>query len=236
MINANDNYERLGYFSETVAADSRRKEFDIKNHSIIRNGIRPDFLFIGDSITHYWELNAYFNHPGQLIINRGIGGDTTHYLNKRFEVDALQLNPKYCILSIGINDSIDLEGDYWKLIPPASFEKVFDRAKENISEIIEKAKNSSTTLVLASLLPISIKLALHETERKSFICNLNQWLATTAKTENLIFVNYYTATTYPGTNKLLDHITYDGLHPNARGYELMAAVLRSTLQKYNITI
>jgi lysophospholipase L1-like esterase len=236
MPSANDNYDRLGYFSEIVAADSRRKEFDIKNHSIIRNGIRPDFLFIGDSITHYWELDAYFNIPGQLIVNRGIGGDTTYYLNKRFQVDALQLNPKYCILGIGINDSIDLEGDYWKLIAPVPFEKVLVRAKENISEIIEKAKNSSTTLVLTSLLPISIKLALHETERKSFVCNLNQWLAATAKAENLIFINYYTATTYPGTNKLLDHITYDGLHPNARGYELMTAVLRNTLQKNNIII
>lgn len=236
MNNTNDNYERLGYFSETVAADSRRKEFNIKNHSIIRNGRKPDFLFIGDSITQYWELNAYFNIPDQLIINRGIAGDTTTYLNKRFLVDALQLEPKYCILGIGINDSIDLEGDYWKLIPPRPTEVVFQRAKENISEIIEKVKNSSTTLILTSLLPISIKLSLYETERKIFVCNLNQWLNETAKTENLIFINYYTATSYPGTNKLLDNITYDGLHPNARGYELMSAVLRNTLQKNNITI
>lgn len=236
MSNANHNYEKLGYFSNYVAADNRRKEFDIKNHSILRIGKRPDFLFIGDSITHYWELNAYFNIPGQLIINRGIGGDTTYYLNQRFQVDALQLNPKYCILGIGINDSIELEGDYWKLIDPTPYEDVLARAKENISAIIEKAKHSSTTLILTSLLPISIKLSLHETERKVFVYDLNQWLSTTAKKENLIFVNYFLATTYPGTNKLLDDITYDGLHPNARGYELMSAVLRNTLHKNNITI
>jgi lysophospholipase L1-like esterase len=225
MINTSDNYERLGYFSLSVAADSRRKEFDIKNHTIIRGGKKPDFLFVGDSITQYWELNAYFNIPGQLIVNRGIAGDTSTYLNKRFLVDVLQLKPIYCILGIGINDSIDLEGDYWKLIPPLSYESVISRAKENIREIIEKAKDSATTLILTSLLPISIKLSLYETERKSFVCDLNQWLACTAKHENLIFVNYYTAAAYPGTNKLLDTITYDGLHPNAMGYELMAAVL-----------
>lgn len=236
MIKTIDNYERLGYFSQTVAADSRRKEFNIKNHSVIRAGREPDFLFVGDSITHYWELKAYFNIPGQLIINRGIAGDTTSYLNNRFQVDVLQLKPKYCILCIGINDSIDLEGDYWKLIPPLPYEKVLSRAKGNISEIIEKARNSDTTLILSSLLPISIKLSLYEAERKRFVCDLNQWLTTTAKTNNLIFINYYTATSYPGTNKLLDNITYDGLHPNARGYELMAAVLRNTLQKNNITI
>lgn len=71
MIATNEGYARLEYFSRTAAADSRRKEFDIKNHSLIYTDQKPDFLFIGDSITHYWELNAYFNLPGQLIVNRG---------------------------------------------------------------------------------------------------------------------------------------------------------------------
>ena len=71
-------------------------------------------MFIGDSITEYWELNAYFRNSDQLIINRGIAGDTTKYLKKRFYVDAVQLKPKYCILGIGINDSIELEGDIGK--------------------------------------------------------------------------------------------------------------------------
>lgn len=71
MPGNSDAYQKLGYFSETVAADRKRKEYDIKNHSIVRTGRRPDFLFIGDSITQYWELNAYFDEPGQLLINRG---------------------------------------------------------------------------------------------------------------------------------------------------------------------
>lgn len=236
MINQNDTYEKLGYFSQEVAADTRRKEFDIKNHSVIRTGSQPDFLFIGDSITHYWELNAYFNIPGQMIINRGIGGDTTTYLNKRFYVDALQLHPKYIIMGIGINDTIELEGDYWKLIPPASYKEVLDRAKKNILEIIAQVKQTDSQLIIGSLLPISMKISLHETERKRFVCDLNQWLMETVKKEKLIYVNYYLATSYPGTNKLLDNITYDGLHPNARGYELMSEVLRSTLEKNKITI
>ncbi len=183
MINQNDTYEKLGYFSQEVAADTRRKEFDIKNHSVIRTGSQPDFLFIGDSITHYWELNAYFNIPGQIIINRGIGGDTTTYLNKRFYVDALQLHPKYIIMGIGINDTIELEGDYWKLIPPNSYKEVLDRAKKNILEIIAQVKQTDSQLIIGSLLPISMKISLHETERKRFVCDLNQWLMETVKKE-----------------------------------------------------
>lgn len=236
MIHTNDGYERLEYFSTVVAADARRKEFDIKNHSVMRCQTSPDFVFIGDSITHYWELNTYFNRCGQFIINRGIGGDTTTYLNKRFYVDALQLNPKHIIMGIGINDTIELEGDYWKLIPPRPFNEVLIQAKQNITEIINQTKQTAAQLIITSLLPISMKISMHEADRKHFIIELNQWLAFTSKKENLIFVNYFPATVYPGSNKLLDNITYDGLHPNARGYELMSQVLRSTLEKHNILI
>lgn len=73
-----------GYYSEVVAADSRRKEFNIKNHSLMYSNQKPDFIFAGDSITHFWELNAYFRNPNLFIINRGIAGDNTTYLRKRF--------------------------------------------------------------------------------------------------------------------------------------------------------
>lgn len=236
MPENNDIYQKLGYFSEIVAADRKRKEYDIKNHSVVRAGCKPDYLFIGDSITQYWELEAYFDGPGQLLINRGIEGDTTTYLNKRFQVDALQLKPRYCIMGIGVNDTICLEGDYWKLIPPLPYDEVLYTAQANIKEIIQKAKASSTTLILASLLPIRIDVSLHEADRKRFIRDLNQWLEETAEKERLIFLDYYSAASYPGTDRLLDGITYDGLHPNANGYALMSSVLKNTLKKHHITI
>lgn len=95
-----------GYYSEVVAADSRRKEFNIKNHSLMYSNQKPDFIFAGDSITHFWELNAYFRNPNLFIINRGIAGDNTTYLRKRFFTDVLQLEPKYCILDIGMTQLI----------------------------------------------------------------------------------------------------------------------------------
>ena len=236
MISTKEGYTRSEYFSSIAAADSRRKEFDIKNHSLIYTEQKPDFLFIGDSITHYWELNAYFNLPGQLIVNRGIGGDTTEFLKRRFYVDALQLKPRYCIMGIGINGSIELEGDYWKRLEPKPYDEVLTTAQNNISNIICQAENTDTTLILTSLLPIHIPILLNEAIRKRYIKEMNEWLAQTAKRNKLIFVNYYNTTTFPGTEKLLDGITYDGLHPNAKGYEIMAGVLKNTLHQYKIDL
>lgn len=130
MISTNEGYTRLEYFSEDVAADKNRKEFDIKNHTLCYTNQRPDFLFIGDSITEYWELNAYFRNSDQLIINRGIAGDTTKYLKKRFYVDAVQLKPKYCILGIGINDSIE----------KVQYRNDLPGQEENLDAICEKVR------------------------------------------------------------------------------------------------
>ena len=236
MFPTDEGYTRLEYFSTLVAADSRRKEFDIKNHTLIYSKQKPEFLFIGDSITHYWELNAYFRHPEKLIVNRGIGGDTTEYLKRRFYVDALQLQPRYCILGIGINDSIELEGDYWKRLEPKPYEEVLSLAQSNIEDVINQAKETETELILTSLLPIHIPISLHESMLKKYIREMNEWLQQTARREKLIFVNYYITMTFPGTGKLLDGITYDGLHPNAKGYEIMAAVLRNTLHQNQIEL
>lgn len=231
-----NEYDSPGYFSLSVSADNRRKEFDIKNHTLIENKLNPDFIFIGDSITHFWELNSYFNKPGQLIINRGIGGDTTTYLAKRLWADALQLSPKYCIIGVGINDSIDLEGDYWKQIPGLPYNEVLIRAKENYIDIIEQCNKTSTIPIIVSLLPINIPVSLCEIKRKKFICDLNEFLYSYCREKKLIYVDYYHTTVVPGTNILLDGITCDGLHPNANGYNIMATVLRNTLKKQNIII
>lgn len=149
---------------------------------------------------------------------------------------AVQLKPKYCILGIGINDSIELEGDYWKKLEPVPYSEKLKIVKSNIIEIIQQAKKEKIMLILTSLLPINIPILRYERDRKMYIKELNEWLMEMAKMNNLIFVNYYATMTFPGTDKLLDGITYDGLHPNAKGYQIMATVLKNTLKKNGIRI
>lgn len=237
MIHTDEGYARGEYYSLPVAADRNRKEFDIKNHSLIFMKKQPDILFIGDSITEYWELGAYFQTPGQLIINRGIGGDTTEYLKRRFYEDAVQIHPKHCILGIGINDSADLEGDYWKRLLPRNYDELLSSVKANIASILEMSKKAEIPLILTSLLPIDIPIQRHVAMRKRYILELNEWLKDAAKRDGLIFVDYYPHFLAENSrDQLLVHLTYDGLHPNAKGYARMADVLRETLGKHGIVI
>ena len=96
---------RPGLFGENCAADFRRCEFDFYNESLLAESTRPDALFIGDSITHFWEVQAYFGGTGKILINRGIGGDISANVLRRFEADALQLKPGLIVLLIGLQRS-----------------------------------------------------------------------------------------------------------------------------------
>lgn len=231
-----DKYGSPGYFTKIATADTRRKEFDIKNHSIIRSGRQPDFVFVGDSITHYWELAVYFNMKDNLIVNRGIGGDTTEYLKKRFYADVIQLKPKYCIMGIGVNDTTELEEDYWKVVEAKPYDEVLKNAQKNIENIIMQAKSNGITLILTTLLPINVPVYRDEPIRKRYIKEMNLWLKDISERENIILVNYYDAMVDEKTGILLDNIMYEGLHPDGAGYEIMARVLKDTLGKKGIGI
>ncbi len=227
------SYIKPGFFSENVA-DSKRLEFDVKNQVLIQNSKTVDFVFAGDSITQGWELNAYFNKPGQLIINRGIGGDITKYMCKRFVADVAQLKPMHCILMIGVNDAWDLQYDHFRRETPKTTEAVLKNAANNIFEIAKVCKERYINLIICSVLPTNMHWTSEDGERKKYIVALNNYLKRLCEENSLIYVDYHSKMVKEDGLTIIDNITTDGLHPDVFGYNIMADVLRETLCKYNI--
>lgn len=118
-----------GRFGSTVAADSLRTTFDIQNEQLVSENKNVDFVFIGDSITCYWQLNLYFSELG-FIINRGIGGDSTEYILKRSDADVFQLKPKNVVYLAGINDLLTTAPDLWWRKKGADKQTVISLKKE----------------------------------------------------------------------------------------------------------
>lgn len=223
-------------FSRSIAADSRRKEFDIKNETLIHCGVKPEFVFIGDSITHYWEINAFFDTDRHLMINRGIGGDITEYVKKRFYVDVIQLKPAYCILGIGTNDTKEMAPDFWSSPTVRTYDEIVASVKADYRDIIRQAKAGNVNLILTSILPRHKPGSINEDIKMQYICTINQWMETEAEKEQLIFVNYFDALIDHTTNQLKAGVTVDGLHPNGRGYAVMANVLKDTLERKGVCL
>lgn len=216
-----------GYFSENAEADKLRFVFDSKNLTILQNNIDVDFLFIGDSITQMWELNAYYKNSDKCIINRGISGDRTTYLNRRFEADCVQLKPKVCVCMVGVNDAWDFEFDVWNLLAGASLETVLSRAEKNLTEIVEKATSNGVKMILGTTLPTAMVHTNAEDLRNQYVLKLNEFIRKLCSEKSIACVDYFKL--FEKDNKADKSLLIEGLHPNGFGYNLMFDELNKTL-------
>jgi len=218
-------------FSVGVAADGRRGEFDFGNESLLLQGTRPDFVFIGDSITHLWELQAYFGGTGKVLINRGIGGDISTFVRKRFEADVIQLQPNYVVMKIGTNDL----GWALEQLNPAISDTIFD----NDSAMLDRAKEAGITMALCSILPIwgpSWYPSDEFSARKNAqIVALNGRLRQLAEEKSAIWVDYHSQMVGED-GQLRPELADDGVHPHHFGYALMADILRKTLAAHSVEL
>ncbi len=176
-------------------------------------------VFLGDSITDGWDLAKSF--PGKPYVNRGISGQTTSQMVVRMFPDVIDLKPAAVILLAGTNDIAGNTG-------PVTAKMV----EENIMAIAEMAEKHKIKVILCSLTPVSDYTAHPQTGHRppSQIQVLNAWIKSYAENTHAIFADYYSALV-DRKGMLRDGYSDDGLHPNARGYALLAPVAERAIEK-----
>src|SRR5207248_319208 len=183
-------------------------------------------VFMGDSITDGWSNpnNGGF-FPGKPYINRGISGQTTPQMLIRFRPDVIALRPKVVVILAGTNDIAGNTG-------PVTLAAIED----NLTAMAELARADGIRVVLASLLPVSdyektkegkpiISTAQRPTEQ---IRALNDWMKTYAAANGAAYLDYYSAM-IDERGFLRDELSEDGLHPNAKGYAVMAPLAEQAI-------
>lgn len=217
---------RPGLFGGAVAADGRRLEFDYQNEQILATGNFPDVVFFGDSITQMWELGAYFSFR---FVNRGIGGDITSTMMRRFEADVLQLKPKAVVILAGINDLGAVVNEYiWGTAGRPEAELVTATAK-NLLQMARLANKKNIQPVLCSLLPTDLHYLPTEQAAQRMTVEINTLLQKNADVST--YVDYHAAFVAQDGLTLKEGLSYDGLHPHHEGYRVMAAQLLPVLRE-----
>jgi len=175
-------------------------------------------VFLGDSITDGWDLAKYF--PGKPYVNRGIGGQTTPQMLARMYADVIHLHPAAFILLAGTNDIAGNTG-------PETQEMVED----NIRAICELAASHNIKIILCLLTPISDYGKGKQTDRRppADIVSLNHWIESYAPDVHAQVANYFAALA-DDKGMLREGYSEDGLHPNARGFELLAPVAEAAIE------
>jgi lysophospholipase L1-like esterase len=185
-------------------------------------------VFLGDSITDNWSKPDYGGFfPGKPYVNRGIGGQTTAQMLLRFRSDVIELGPKAVVILAGTNDIAGNAG-------PATL----DQIEDNLASMADLARAHGIRVVLASLLPVSDdkrdanRAVLTRTRQRptATIQALNHWLADYAARSGHRYLDYFSATA-DADGRLRPDLNDDGLHPNARGYAVMAPLAEKAVTR-----
>jgi lysophospholipase L1-like esterase len=176
-------------------------------------------VFMGDSITDGWKLAQYF--PGKPYVNRGIGGQTTPQMVVRMFEDVINLKPAAMIVLAGTNDIARNTG-------PETIEMI----EENFMAMTELAQLHGIKVILCSLTPISDYTPQKKSDGRppQDILKLNAWIRDYAAKNHCIFADYFGALV-DDKGMLKEGFSRDGLHPNDKGYELMAPVAAAAIQQ-----
>ena len=190
-------------------------------------------VFMGDSITDFWNLSKYF--PGKPYVNRGISGQTTPQMLVRLFSDVIDLKPAVMVLLAGINDIAQNTG-------PQTAEMV----ENNIQAMTELAQLHGIKVILCSIMPVSDypylkqQKGLIDSKIKTIkwtdshpagdIIKINAWLKNYADQVNTVYVNYFDAFV-DDKGLLTDSYSDDGLHPNDEGYKVMNQIIETAILK-----
>jgi lysophospholipase L1-like esterase len=176
---------------------------------------KPRVVFLGDSITDGWRLNEYYGSERDFV-NRGIGGQITGEMLGRMRADAIDLKPRLVLVLAGIND-------LGRGVAVSAIEN-------NLSMIADLAEAHHIEPMFASVLPVNdyhkdvnpqYARTAHLAPAK--ILELNGWLKSFCEQRHFPYVDYYSALV-DKAGFLQADVADDGLHPNAKGYRLMAPI------------
>lgn len=175
-----------------------------------------NYLFLGDSITDYYDLDKYFE--GLPVINSGVSGNTTEDILKDMKSRVYDYNPSKVFLLIGTND----------LNHDVSVEEIVSNIEKIVSDIDSHEKQAK--IYIESVYPVNdnIDEDIVDDRDNEDIMEINSKLKEYCDKNDYTYINLYDIL-LDDDNNFSEEYTDDGLHPNSRGYEVITEELKKYL-------
>lgn len=192
------------------------------NAELLASGVRPDVVFMGNSITQNWaKYNPDFFKKNNFA-GRGIGGQTTSHMLVRFRRDVIELNPRAVVIMAGINDIALNNGKI-----------THENILNNIASMCELAKLHKIKVILCSATPAVRFRWRPEVDfvPADEIIRLNKMIKEYAESHKIPYVDYHSALVdeRKGMNRKYHK---DEVHPNSLCYaEVLEPMILPVINK-----
>lgn len=164
----------------------------------------------GDEQSQYsfWVMKR---NPDWEVVNRGVNGERSDQIFKRFDGDVLNHQPQAIIVLAGVND----------LYQGASVEAI----QKNLIQIYERARQAGIRVLACSVIPYNFS----PPEVKQKMKELNGWIRNYSLEKRNGFCDTYKAVEDPvKPGNLIS--SPDGLHPGREGYRKMGDAISGCLE------
>jgi lysophospholipase L1-like esterase len=210
-----------------MGADARLRDFaNLARYHDANRDAKARVVFMGDSITDAWVQPQYGGFfPGKPYADRGISGQTTPQMLIRFRPDVIALHPQAVVILAGTNDIAANTG-------PMTDEEI----EGNLASMSELAQASNIHVILSSITPVSNyhgrPPAAPMTTRRppARILAINAWMKAYAAEHRHVYLDYHAAM-IDQDGMLRPELSEDDLHPNAKGYAVMAPLAEAAIQR-----
>jgi len=158
----------------------------------------------------YWLARQ---QPQLRIINRGISGERSDQILKRFSTDVLAHQPDMLIVIAGVNDIFQGR--------PA------DHVKFYLEKIYQEALMANIKILAGSILPYNGSTP----QAQESLAEMNTWIRDYAGKNGMIFCDTASSLEDPNMPGVLLH-TDDGIHPNVEGYHILGEFIGNCFAKH----
>lgn len=176
-------------------------------------------VFMGNSITDFWndkDPSFFKNNP---YIDRGISGQTTPQMLIRFRQDVIDLHPKVVVILAGTNDIAGNTG-------PSTPQMI----ENNLMSMAQLAEVNDIKVVLCSITPAYHYPWSPKIHPAKKIVQINKWMKQYAHKNGFVYCNYYPALAN-SKGGMKAKYSKDGVHPNKAGYNVMEPIVVKAIQK-----
>lgn len=190
-----------------------------ENLALIKANVRPQVVFMGDSITALWSLEPAFRADSRRV-QRGISGQTTQQMLVRFRSDVINLRPAIVHIMAGINDVACTTGGVTQDFEILGW----------FACMVELALTHRIKVILASVPAATAMPKTKVMKPGPRISNLNTSLKRYAEQMRIVYADYWSVLVSP-ENGLRAEFAQNPSHPNAAGFAAMEPIFVAALEQ-----